>query len=240
MKKLACSATAAVLAVFMSTSVMAADVDMSAPSEAAPDWTGFYVGLQGGGVAHESEFTCDGPCLDGPYDSGLTQLLAGGYAGYNFQFDRMLFGIEGDINALFGSSSFSNDEWDAISDGYKISSDYYASIRARLGFMPTEKSLLFVTGGWAFTEYTLNNPGCSDCSAWGSLDLIEGRRDGYVAGGGAEYALDPNVHFKIEYLFSDFGSQENYYDDECCGDASFDSDLTTHQIRFGMSWNFMN
>src|SRR5262245_19150404 len=66
--------------------------------ETAYDWSGVYVGLQAGyGWADadftiftnpETNFTVD---ADGPF--------VGGYAGYNFQWDNVVAGIEGDINA---------------------------------------------------------------------------------------------------------------------------------------------
>jgi outer membrane immunogenic protein len=227
-------------AAMVAGSALANAADFEQPAPEMSNWTGFYIGFEGGGIADESDMTCDGPCFEGPYDTSLTGILVGGYAGYNFQMDRLVLGIEGDINAVLGDTGFENCEWAAICSGYQIDSDFFASIRGRLGFLVTEHALLFVTGGWAFTDYDLDNPGCSDCSDWGSLHLIDGNRDGPTFGGGIEYELDPNWHLKLEYLFADFGSDKKFIDDGCCDSAEFKNDLDTHIIRAGFSWHPWN
>src|SRR5947209_19380723 len=55
-------------------------------------WTGFYVGVNGGGVF--GDFTKGGKSTFGSPTGGLV----GGQAGYNQQFGQIVVGVEGDIH----------------------------------------------------------------------------------------------------------------------------------------------
>ncbi len=201
----------------------------------AVPWTGFYVGAQVGAAANVSDFICEGACISLLVDTSLNNILAGGYAGYNFKRNRLVFGVEGDFNKTFGKTGFSFDfgDVDAAEHGYMISQDYYASIRARLGVLVTDDLLAYATGGWAWTNYDMNNPGCPVCSDDLTTHFINGGRDAPVFGAGLEYAVSPNVHLKGEYLYADFGS-----DLVDTGDLESTNSLVNHQFRIGMSWNF--
>jgi hypothetical protein len=57
-------------------------------------WTGFYVGINGGGGFGRSDFAA-------PFPSGSFNTsggLVGGTLGYNYQMDNVVLGIEGDID----------------------------------------------------------------------------------------------------------------------------------------------
>jgi len=51
----------------------------------APDWSGFYLGINGGVL----------------FDDGAGTPLFGGTAGYNFQFGQLVLGVEGDLDAAW-------------------------------------------------------------------------------------------------------------------------------------------
>ena len=218
-------------------------------ADSGPTWTGLYLGVQVGVNSNTSHLGCvfveeDKSCADGPFasreDSSLTSTLAGGYAGYNYRFDSSNFviGVEGDFNAAFGKQEFSfSEEFDipAIDDGYEISSSFYGSIRGRAGVLLRENFLAFVTAGWAFENYKLSNPGCSDCSEWDSTNFISGSRSGLVIGGGVEYALDESIHLKLQYLHSDFGKKTRIFQ---ISEYAFPSTLNSDQVDLGISWGF--
>jgi outer membrane immunogenic protein len=224
----------------LSTTAIAADVYSAGSVKDVPvsvpvtNWTGFYVGLQAGAASNASSLKCEnGPCDPISYDTSLNSVLAGGYVGYNAQYGRFVLGVEFDMNASLGKNNFSSGSWEAVEDGYKISQSYYGSVRGRAGYLLTEALLGYVTGGWAFADYKFDNPSCPNCADWGNLTLIDGNRDGFVIGGGLEYALSQNVHFKGEYLYSGFGTQTKVYDG-----VSFPSKLQENQVRIGISYNF--
>ena len=69
---------------------------ISAPASAAPpyNWTGFYVGAEGGGGW--GRVGLDTSVFD---DAKLSGALGGVQAGYNQQFGSWVVGVVGDINA---------------------------------------------------------------------------------------------------------------------------------------------
>src|SRR5262245_22020849 len=95
-------ALAAALAV--SSTAMAADMPVrKAPLAAEPasaDWTGFAVGIVGGGgwATAKPDFGLLGPTIDalGGFDGKMNGWVVGGYAGYNWQVSSLVLGVEGD------------------------------------------------------------------------------------------------------------------------------------------------
>jgi outer membrane immunogenic protein len=78
---------------------MAADIPQrrAAPREpiyTAYNWTGPYVGINGGGAWGSSNFSA--PFTTGSFNTSGAQV--GGTLGYNYQVGQGVFGIEGDID----------------------------------------------------------------------------------------------------------------------------------------------
>ncbi|WP_421359015.1 MULTISPECIES: outer membrane protein [Agrobacterium] len=124
----------AALALSSATPVLAADLvyeQPSPPSEpqvsSAYDWSGFYLGAQGG--YNWNQATIFGSDVD--LDSGS----AGLHAGYNFQHGNIVFGIENDFNYNFEKTNNATVEWDA-------------SGRGRVGYA-WDRTLFFATAGVA-------------------------------------------------------------------------------------------
>jgi outer membrane immunogenic protein len=97
--------TAALLTAF-ATSAMAADVAVRAPARyvapvAVYNWTGFYVGIEGGGgwgFARQRDalgFNSGGYNVSGG--------LVGGTLGYNWQINRLVLGLEADEWPIYGA-----------------------------------------------------------------------------------------------------------------------------------------
>jgi outer membrane immunogenic protein len=89
--------TAAILTVF-ATSAMAADLAARAPARyIAPvsvyNWTGFYVGIEGGGGWGSAQQT-DPLGFNAGYE--VSGGLVGGTVGYNWQINRLVLGLEAD------------------------------------------------------------------------------------------------------------------------------------------------
>jgi OOP family OmpA-OmpF porin len=145
------------------------------------------------------------------HDSGAT-ITGGGQAGYNFQFNSFVFGVEGDFkgggpsstttvtSAPLGVPGF------APGDNFKASSDWNASLRGRLGYAYNQ-FLFYGTGGVAFADASLRanyvspGPGIAGATASNSTVLI-----GPTYGGGIEYAVSPNISVGGEFRHSDYDS----------------------------------
>ena len=191
------------------------------------DWTGFYVGGNAGyswgrestdgaltGTQNVSVFRTAGPNLISSVNTVLAALplsgranvdgfIGGAQAGYNWQRGIWLFGLEADIQGSdergradvcfvagcpLGTSLFTAN--------YRL--DWFGTARGRVGFLPTERVLLYATGGLAYGQLSARAPAIP--LSWGST------RAGWTVGAGAEAAIDSNWSIKLEYLYMDLGN----------------------------------
>ena len=115
---------------------------------AAPyyNWTGFYLGVNGGGGFGRSSWDSTGS-----FD--LTGALAGGTIGYNYQYGRAVIGAEGDIDwsGMKGSTTA------GCAAGCQTSDSWLSTVRARLGYA-ADRFLPYVTGGAAFGDIQASRP----------------------------------------------------------------------------------
>jgi outer membrane immunogenic protein len=186
-----------------STSAFAADLAPQAVEPAAPvvvpvfNWTGFYAGLHAG--ADFGQGKVGNTKFDG------TGFLGGAHAGYNEQFDGgFVLGLEGDIDYSSFSKSKNVGLIDpftgaAVSARAKFKNEWQGSIRARAGYA-FDNFLPYITGGVAFGDekFTINGFG-SDSET----------RVGWTAGGGVEYAIDPNWIVRGEVRYVDLGQKDS-------------------------------
>ena len=218
-------------AALLSGGAMAADLpNRAAPPQptfvtAAPffSWTGFYAGVNLGG-AFESNgkiqtvgtpaFVGLGPRLvPGSLGGNASGFIGGITAGYNQQFGAFVAGIEGDFDyvGIKKSGSF-------VSPGTVLGTnlttsashklDDLGTLRARLGYTPMDRLLVFATGGLAFGEVKDSGSVIANAAptlAWSGSKTST--RAGYAVGGGVEYAFTNNITAKLEYLYYDLGRQ---------------------------------
>jgi outer membrane immunogenic protein len=203
-------------------------------SVVAANWTGFYVGLNAGWARARSDvsnstdaggyfFPANVAGLNaagsfGTSDDGFT---GGGQIGYNWQTGIWVLGVEGDFSALITKSQntliipFVTVPANGTRIDNQIETDWFATIRGRLGVVAYGSALLYATGGVAFANMKLatttfdlvpvpNGINCTTqhCGASGGSST----KTGWTAGGGMEWAINRNWSAKGEYLFADFGS----------------------------------
>ncbi len=213
--------------VVLSGSTFAADLPLvKAPPPVIASWAGFYLGVHGGyGWKHddfsqsEAEFffTTPPPSINGVRSQGG---VFGAHAGYNWQFGRVVSGLEFDFSAtdIKGSNGISES---FVAPGVTVTSSdtlaenvrYLGSARTRLGWLPTDKVLLYGTAGLAWERLDQTETRSQAVTVNGLLvqSNLFSLRDpidkfGWVAGVGAEAMLgSPNWIGRIEYLHYDFG-----------------------------------
>jgi outer membrane immunogenic protein len=211
---------ATVSAAALSTSAMAADLPARVPVKApapvvvAPSWTGFYIGINVGGVWNRAEFTDWGRGLQpfafpigttfwSPSHAGFT---GGGQAGYNFQSGNFVFGIEADFNFVSNKASAT------LPAGFFVPTvtatsklDWMGTVRGRLG-VALSSTLIYATGGWAFAHFedTVTGPGVVAPAS------VSKTRAGWTVGGGIEQMFAPNWTAKIEALYAQFGKWDGF------------------------------
>lgn len=162
--------------------------------------SGIFDGVEPGGTPDLRNVGGDGPNL-------------GVQAGYNWQWNHLVFGVEADANWGGFSKSYKTLQDGGPTEaglfGYPIVGDlaYLATLRARAGFQSKlmgHDLLLFVTGGAAFTQFNMN---IADGRGRVTFDAV-----GSVVGGGVEMALTDRWSLTAEYLHHDFGRQLNISD----------------------------
>ena len=134
--------------------------------------------------------------------ANVNGFIGGGQAGYNWQRGTWLLRLENDIQGSGerGSSDVCLVAGCAIGTGlftanYKL--DWFGTARGRVGFLPTDRVLLYATGGLAYGGVSATAPLIP--LSWGST------RAGWTVGAGAEVAIDRHWSVKLEYLYMDLG-----------------------------------
>ncbi len=244
---------------------VAAAADMPMKSAAAPayQWSGCYVGANGGGGAGSSNFTTTvGPGShltpanasivsgDGTGSMSASNFLGGGEAGCNWQSGTLVYGVEGDFDYFPSKIQFVN-PFDTLSDGvtpftvtHSLSTNFLATLRPRIG-IAADRDFAYLTAGVAFTEtsYTqtyadaLIVPGPGVGAATGSKFLT-----GWTVGAGWEHAWTEHWTFKAEYLFAMFGTTNaSGVITDTAGNSNplqGSADLTMQIVRLGVNYKF--
>ncbi|WP_157235588.1 outer membrane protein [Methylosinus sp. LW4] len=196
------------------------------------DWSGLYLGANGGYTwagDTETAFTYGG-------SGGFAALAAAGalapnvaldsrgfiggiQIGYNLNpSDKILAGLEADLQGLtVGNSTLSACRGSGVDSTFlqaQRNQHYLGTVRARFGYLVTPAILAFGTGGLAFGEAILNpsyfaplhspilNFGVGNNGLVGYVDM----RSGWTAGAGLEWMPSPSWSIKTEYLRYDLGT----------------------------------
>ena len=162
-----------------------------------------------------------------------TSFSFGGYAGYNWQCDRIVFGLEADINSLDTSATAADGTSSLAS---KV--DWYGMLRARGGLVVHEDVLLYVTGGLAYGEvdHTLSDSGLAFSQT--NTDSMSG----WTLGGGVEFLRDTRWLLRAEAFYVDLGSTAHNYVASPCGGGSCTASAKWEDEfwvgRIGLSYKF--
>jgi opacity protein-like surface antigen len=165
------------------------------------DWSGFYAGVVGGGDWGRSKHLNNGGGNNNTLANDITSTfhvngaLLGASAGYNTQFASMwLFGVEGDMSWSNASGTASLIPPFNTPKHAGTQESWLATARVRLGVVPVDRWLAYVTGGVALADVKAQiiNP---------DTTFTESHiRGGWTVGACAEVALDRNWSAKLEYL----------------------------------------
>jgi outer membrane immunogenic protein len=202
-----------------------------APAVATPmyDWSGFYVGVfGGGGYGNHNLNNTLGPAGFANITVNYSSKggIGGGEAGYNWQSGAVLFGVEGDA---FWSDIKGNDNF-ALGSNDAADLRWGGTLRAR-GGITVDRLLLFFTGGWAYGSLAHTNTD----PVFG-IDQFTNNRSGLTAGGGIGYAITDNLLGKIEYRYYDFGRYGRSA--PLNGQLPYTVDSTYSVVTLGLDFNF--
>ncbi|HUL90512.1 MAG TPA: outer membrane protein [Pseudolabrys sp.] len=187
---------------------------------AAFNWSGFYLGLNGGYGWGSSDWS--GSVATGSTSPGGG--LFGGTVGFNLQSGAFVYGVEGDVAGSWIRSSTSTGTGFCSFPGCQIQTSWFATARGRIGYA-FDRVLLYVTAGGAFGDVQMSTGGLSATST----------NAGWTAGLGLEYAFLGPWSAKAEYLYADLGSGS-------CGLAicggSTTASYTVNIFRVGVNYKF--
>jgi outer membrane immunogenic protein len=180
----------------------AADMPTPAPVLKAPpmaqyravDWSGFYLGGHGGYGSAQVRGDYDDAGDNGAFDFPIDGAVAGGQAGYLWQFGRAVYGIE--IDGSWANLKGSRIDDDDRTQEFKT--NFLGSVRLRTG-IAIDNVLLYSTVGIAYGRSALTVTGDDPSPAKQQL-----RNWGVVGGLGAEWAFAPNWSVRAEYLYYGF------------------------------------
>jgi len=173
----------------LSGAAVAADLPYKAPSGAVAqkNWTGFYLGLAAGYTS--GNVTLGGfanPDASNVHPKGF---VFAGLAGYDYQFaNNIVVGARVTVPvASVSDQTFSTVAGTDIEGKLK----WAVIVSGRLGYA-FGNVLPYVTGGFLVARGQATSVGC--CSA-------QATHNGYVVGGGVEYALAPNWSVDVNYSY---------------------------------------
>jgi outer membrane immunogenic protein len=227
---------------------LAADLPVKAPPMVVPvaySWTGFYVGGNGGyswgragtdltetsvttttatistlgGTPIASATVVGAPVVNAASDRARVDGWLGGLqAGYNYQVDRWVWGIEGDLQITSERGGTTLCFPLTVACGAagttalgiaNYSLPWFGTLRGRVG-MAWDRVLFYATGGLAYgrvrADYTDAIAAGVITPASFATTSAGVNRAGWVVGAGIEGAVAANWTVKLEYLHLDFGS----------------------------------
>jgi outer membrane immunogenic protein len=150
------------------------------PQPPVYNWTGFYAGLNGGlgggRVTPANSVAAADPIFGYISTDNQTHRLggvfAGGQAGYDHQFgNQLVLGVETDLQWSNIGASSGIDRMYAYNTGspvpnsgldtasMNIRQNWFGTTRLRLGYQVADRSLAYVTGGVAYSEFAAGNSG---------------------------------------------------------------------------------
>ncbi|MGA2893339.1 MAG: outer membrane protein [Xanthobacteraceae bacterium] len=225
MMKKTVAACFAIAALVTAQGAVAADLSVAPLYTKAPpaevtqayNWTGFYIGANGGGGWGHSYWDANATGMH------LSGAQVGGTAGFNWQYGHAVLGLEGDLDwsNLNGSKTST-----LCPAGCSTSDSWLSTVRGRVGYA-FGGVLPYVTGGLAVGDIRAGVPGFAVASTTNA---------GWTAGAGLEVALPGNWSAKAEYLHVGLGRFDCGVD---CGAAGVDNVLMHEDVvRAGLNYHF--
>jgi len=174
------------------------------------DWSGFYLGVNGGWGSSRNCFTNTAiagiavpPVGEGCHDA--TGGTAGGQVGYRWQSGAFVFGLEAQGN--WADFRGSNPSLAALGATNRTRIDAFGLFTGQVGYA-WNNTLLYVKGGAAVTdnryEGLLTGTGTV-------IDRASSTRWGGTVGAGVEFGFAPNWSAGVEYDHLFMGTQNNAF-----------------------------
>ncbi len=201
-----------------------------AVAPACAQFGGFYVGAQAGWGYYTNRVQDKGnivQTIDDDLPRSVSNAdgnwLAGVQAGYNWQRNCTVFGVEADW-AWTGMKArdFFTDGDAGTQDAINVSSQmrWFGTVRTRAGFV-MDNLLLYATGGFAYAQFKREFTIFEDAPATSASFNSSSTRFGWTAGVGSEWAIGGNWSVKSEFLYMRFVNDDRNHNAVTVGGINF-------------------
>jgi outer membrane immunogenic protein len=224
----------------LSGAALAADL----PSRAPPPvyippppiftWTGFYLGINGGGAVGNTQFDFNNLGIT-TTSNNFSGGFVGGTIGYDYQW-----------NGPFVVGVLADADWADITNGFNcsgvggfscnVTGNFLGSVRGRIGYA-WDRVLFYGSGGLGLGNARFSVT--DNVTGFTATDNVF--RAGFTAGGGIEYAITNNWAAKVEYLFYDFQHTSftpGGFDPAIVALGPVTTTTFVHTVRFGVDYKF--
>jgi opacity protein-like surface antigen len=227
------------------------------------NWTGFYVGGFLGMAAGKTDIWFVGDPAGAGTNPRVLGALGGGQVGYNYQVNKWVFGLEGDLGAanLHGAKTCGTASGKDPNSGAQIGFspaflncqnvvNWMATAAARIGYA-WDRTLIYVKAGGAWADDNVNvscifgpingTLGAGNSACVNRLVALtngfstSGHRNGWLIGYGTEFDLGKNWSAKAEYDYIDFGSRTALATD---GVTTLRDSGAISQVKIGVNYRF--
>jgi outer membrane immunogenic protein len=191
-------------------------------------WCGWYVGVNAGWVGSDSNTIRNtGTDTDGggigtalavgvipaAVNDPLSGFIGGGQIGYNWERNRLVFGIEADFDGVSAKNTVTNFGLPVapitvpVTTTFSRELDWLSTVRGRIGFTATPTFLIYATGGVAFgqTKIGLTAVAPAGVPPLNAAATTTTTAAGATVGAGVEWMFAPHWSVKAEYLYADLG-----------------------------------
>lgn len=201
--------TASLVALGAAAPAVAADLAARPYTKAPPmvqalyDWSGFYIGVNGGGGTSRNRWDLVGGLSEGSHDA--TGGTVGGQVGYRWQTGPIVFGVEAQGNW----ADFSGDNVSLVFplNRNRTKIDAFGLFTGQVGYA-WNNALLYVKGGAAVTD---NRYSILTAAGGALVASTDETRWGGTIGVGFEYGFAPNWSVGAEYDHLFMGSSTNNF-----------------------------
>jgi outer membrane immunogenic protein len=211
-------------------------------------WTGFYFGVHGGYGWGQKTFLDNFPTPDLALDArpSVGGGLGGLQAGYNYHFNWLLVGVEGDFswsgvkNSSFSCFSFGNQDCTAHPEWFSTATGHIGAV-----FGPFS---VYGKGGAAWVEDTYTDVATcrgSQPHSSGGIPAVCGdpffandTRVGWTAGVGIEYQFARNWSVWGEYDYMNFGARSVPFTDGANGFFTEEIHQYMNVVKVGVNYRF--
>lgn len=191
---------------------------------------GFYIGGQISYTDGKAEHSFSNPAPPG--DSKPSGFGEGIFVGYHKHFSKFKVGIEPEFNKSHADGDFVVTS--GLTSSGSIDFNYTYAIRAKVGYPISNLNIIpYLTGGIAYSDVDIQGGPSNDPKA----GQYSSTYNGWVAGFGIERSVINNFTARLEYQYTDYGSEAGSLSPGFPG-VQMPVDLRTHSLQLGLYYRF--